>query len=298
MRNVWCSQCGQQIQAQNNETSVVCPYCNTTVNLPASAPVQNDTPPISYAENNSATDNSGYYEAPKAQSSTKKIAIILSIVAVLAVAAVFIFGKKEVPVPFYDEETEKWGYCSMDGEIIVDPEYDRVGTFPENGLAVVAIEEEPDDEYDYYSYKYGFIDEDGEEVVKPKYDRTRGFAENGLAAVAISEETDDGYDEEKWGFIDKDGEEVIKLKYADTYGFAENGLAAVAIKEETDDGYDYKWGFIDEDGEMVIDAEYDDVSNFDKNGIAGVEIEEKDSSGETIYKTYYIDEEGNIIEPK
>ncbi|MBQ6846030.1 MAG: WG repeat-containing protein [Oscillospiraceae bacterium] len=59
-------------------------------------------------------------------------------------------------VPYYDEETEKYGYCTIEGEKKIEPQFDYASSFAENGLAAVKVD-----------YKYGYINEKGE-IIQPK----------------------------------------------------------------------------------------------------------------------------------
>lgn len=105
-----------------------------------------------------------------------------------------------------------YGFINDNGNIVVEPIFNEIGSFRE-GLAYVTVIEEKD-------VKAGYIDTTGKIVIKakyqPSYDKSRDFSE-GLAAVRI-----DG----KFGFINTQGELVISHQYAKTYPFSE-GYAVV-----------------------------------------------------------------------
>jgi hypothetical protein len=68
---------------------------------------------------------------------------------------------------------DKWGFCTPDKKMVVQPKYDDAWSFSE-GLARVKL-----------NGKYGFIDKTGKEIVTPKYDYALYFSE-GLAGVKLN----------------------------------------------------------------------------------------------------------------
>ena len=82
-----------------------------------------------------------------------------------------------------------WGFKDHNGNAVIAPQYDSVGSFSE-GLARVKV-----------NGKWGFVNERGEMVIAPQFDQARLF-QNGHAKVqkgAI------------WGYIDSQGFFVEKL---------------------------------------------------------------------------------------
>jgi len=188
----------------------------------------------------------------------------------------------EYDIGFFDEgiapfqgEHKKYGYIKKNGEIIVDPIYDKAASFSE-GLAVVTKDEQAGfiditgkvvipiqfkDEVGNFKYglakveldnKYGFIDKSGEITVEPIYEDATDF-EEGLAAVKTNN---------KWGFVNSEGEFVIKPQYMNI-GVFYHGLAPVLI--------DGKWGSINKTGEIVVQPQFYDRVYFDENGIGYVD---------------------------
>jgi len=89
------------------------------------------------------------------------------------------YFKMSNEVPLFDKEFEvaksfsinglarvkgkgKWGFINRDGDYIIPPLYDLVGSFSE-GVAAIIIEG-----------KVGFIDEEGKIIIEPKYDLQAG----------------------------------------------------------------------------------------------------------------------------
>ncbi len=89
---------------------------------------------------------------------------------------------------------DKWGYCTPDKKVVIQPKYDRAWPFRED-LARVEL-----------NGKYGFIDRTGREIVPPKYDDAWSFSE-GLARVGIGKRQ--GFFIGKYGFIDRTGRETV-----------------------------------------------------------------------------------------
>lgn len=174
----------------------------------------------------------------------------------------------------FADEDGKWGFVDKKGNVVIEPEWDNVGSF-KDGLAVVVEANEArglarlgfidktgatvidlDDDYDgMLSFNeglagfsegdgWGFMDEKGEEVIRPDddWDRVTSFVDG------YSSFLEDG----EWGLIDKKGERILKSKYENPLFFF-NGLAMVEVDDE---GY----GFIDIHGDEVIEPDYDGVA--------------------------------------
>lgn len=107
---------------------------------------------------------------------------------------------------------EKYGLADTTGTILIEPTYDKLTYFSDNGLALAAKDG-----------KYGYIKRDGTVQIEFQYLEARGFKYD-LAAVQV-----DG----KWGFINENNsfeidpifENVahqfrpIKAKYEPMYSF-------------------------------------------------------------------------------
>lgn len=99
-----------------------------------------------------------------------------------------------------------WGYLDINGNMVIEPQYDDARIFSE-GLAPVEIEG-----------RWGYIDIHGNMVIDLQFEDAGIFSE-GLAAVMVGE---------KWGYIDKNGNMVIEPQYEDA-GYFSEGLAPVEL---------------------------------------------------------------------
>ena len=191
-------------------------------------------------------------------------------------------------------DSYKWGYKSLDGKVLIPPQFDAVYDFMD-GLAWVKLDDkwgiidttgkfivEPQFVYaenfsdglalvlTEWNGKYGFIDQKGKFVIEPIFSSARSFSD-GLAAVMV-----DG----KWGYIDSHGQIVITPKYGDAGDF-NDGLAPIKENDH--------WGYINTDGNFVITPQFDYAKSFSA-GLAPVEVDDKWG---------YIDQKGNFaIQPK
>jgi hypothetical protein len=141
----------------------------------------------------------------------------------------------------------KWGFVkATTGQWVVQPQYDAIGMFEENGLAAVKIDN-----------KWGFIDLDGKQAIPLRFERVSRWAE-GLAAVQENGNP---------GYIDVTGRMVIgPLPYKICSVFSE-GLATIIDKQD-------KAGYIDKAGKVVIEAQYESADSFSE-GLAAVRINGK-----------------------
>lgn len=170
----------------------------------------------------------------------------------------------------------KWGYINMDGEFVIEPQYNSVYTF-NYGAAVVEIDDVPMlinknnevlfcGDLEYFEIergnegmfktklftKYGFINHKGEVIAEPIYYNLGDFSQ-GLC-VALNAPHD--------GFIDKSGEYVIEPIFNDAEDFSE-GFAIV--------WKDGKCGFINTKGEQIVDFIYNGAEDF-SDGMAKVKV--------------------------
>lgn len=149
----------------------------------------------------------------------------------------------------FNNAAYKFGYMSMKGKVVIQPQFDNAKAFQTNGLAIIQ-----------QNNKYGLINSKGKVIVSPKYKRIASFQE-GLASVL-----QDG----KYGFIDKKGKVVIPLQFKDAGAFDASELA-VAKKDK-------HYGFIDKTGIFVIPPIYDyltafgdkEITSFEKEGKYGI----------------------------
>ena len=102
----------------------------------------------------------------------KKIVFLISIMGLLWATCL----QAQELIPY--RKGDKWGFCTPDKKVVVQPKYDGVWKFTE-GLAQVKLND-----------KYGFIDKTGKEIVPPKYDYALYFKlyfHEGLARVKLNE---------------------------------------------------------------------------------------------------------------
>ena len=157
------------------------------------------------------------------------------------------------------EKLYKYGFVDKAGNMVIKQEFDDAGSFTDDGLARVLIDD-----------KWSFIDKNGSFAFDQTFDHVDDFSE-GLASVLS---------EHRWGCIDKNGVFVIDPVYSYVGKFSE-GLAEVQI----DNPIDGLYGFIDKNGDMVIEAKYDWVFDFSE-GLALVSVD--GLSG-------FIDKSGNMV---
>jgi hypothetical protein len=136
--------------------------------------------------------------------------------------------------------SSKWGFIDTSLNIVIEPEYTKVGNFSE-GLVWVMNKERF--LLFVFSVNYGYVNLEGELVIPCRFEHAGNFNE-GLANVTI-----DG----KKGFINKIGEVIIEPKF-EAVGKFSQGLAPVKLQD--------KWGFIDKNNLMVIPPAYDDARSF------------------------------------
>jgi hypothetical protein len=146
---------------------------------------------------------------------------------------------------------DKWGYINTKGEWAIEPSFDEVGFFAENGLAVVQ-----------HGIKYGYIDRKGEWAIKPSFVVAGSFDSAGLAMVGYY--GNNGY---KYSYINTKGKLVAKPFAIHFYDrlpdFSSEGITIVRRGE--------KFGYVNMEGEWLIPPWYEDAGTF-YYGLAGVEI--------------------------
>lgn len=161
-----------------------------------------------------------------------------------------------------DMQNGKWGFLDKSGNIVIDYQYDYVGTFV-NGIAGVVKEG-----------KIGYINTKGEYVIEAQYpyeDNTilRDYS-CGIVRV---------YDGEKSIYFDESGNQVFTLENS-TIGEFNEDLAWVVNNE------DDKRGYVNTKGKIVIDYKYTRANNF-SDGLAKVYTDDEsfefiNSKGKTI----------------
>ena len=130
------------------------------------------------------------------------------------------------------KENGCWGIISLNGEVILAPQFDYIEDFHED-KAVVRMNE-----------KYGVISMKGENIVIPKYDNIFSYRE-GYAIFELDRES---------GCIDVNGNEIIPPEYKSI------GKYGKYFKCEK---YFERFGVVDEHGKVIIDFKYRDLIIFD-----------------------------------
>lgn len=159
----------------------------------------------------------------------------------------------------------KQGFMNRDGEIVIDPIFQRAYPFSD-GLAAVQMQE-----------AWGFIDTTGRVVIEPRFVMV-GFFSEGLAYFRDQRFTD------PWGYIDKTGQVVIEPQF-DTAEQFRNGIARVGFETArsniltriADVGMQCDYRFIDRSGAFVPEpspthyttGEPGELIQFTKNGLVG-----------------------------
>lgn len=204
-------------------------------------------------------------------------------------------------------ETEKWGYASLDGDLIIPAQYEKCYPFSSNGLAVIydgkerqyhfinlkntRLETDPakfkiKDGLGFHvsgfhdnlflveiNEKWGYMNDEGKMLIPAVYDNGNDF-NDGFATVKKGGQ---------WLIIDTKGKEtVLKGNILDVKEFSE-GLAPVRMTDK-------KFGFLDTKGELVIPAQFESVGYF-SDGLAWAKTLDK--------KLGYISESGQwVIKPE
>ncbi len=133
-------------------------------------------------------------------------------------------------IRFYESDefgNKSYGLMDNTGSIIVQPQYQFIGNFSENGLASFKREDN----------KWGYINAKGDIIITPRFDFCGKFF-NEIATVQI---------EDKYGYINEAGEYIIQPKYDETSYFV-NGFAWVKIEDS--------WKLIDMQGSIKGSAIY------------------------------------------
>lgn len=135
---------------------------------------------------------------------------------------------------------EKWGYLSLRGKWIIDPEFDKAYNFLASEEAKVQ-----------QSGKWGIIDRRGRWVVNPRYDDIREFR---------GRDTTFAKKGDKWGIITREGSWLKSPKFDRLGGSRKKRISAQ---------FDGKWGVLNPRGDWIIRPKYDSLSlpaNFTTNG--------------------------------
>ena len=208
---------------------------------------------------------------------------ILYLVGALLLITIGYFGIKKLfgvqsslsQITHYPVKTDKdkrWGFIDLDGNVIIDNEWENEPSVACNGITLV---KNKGGLYEYY-----IVDEKPKKIGE-EYKSATLFCD-GIAIVSK--------ENSPLSLIDKSGKEIAIIKeiggkLVEACNQFNEGLAAY----KNEDGL---WGFINKEGFSVIDAKYNDVNNFSE-GSAKVTITENDK-----VKVAFINPKGEyIIQP-
>lgn len=161
-----------------------------------------------------------------------------------------------------DKNMKKWGYIDEKGEFEIEPNYELVTEFDENGLAKI-----------YSNQKVGLINKEGRVVLPPEYHDVSEIKEEVFTAV----------NEEGYFIFDKSGLKLFETTDYSVIGSSSDGMLPVVKKDEEGNN---KAGYINKKGDVVIDLKYNNAWGF-KNDRALVKVEED--------KYLIIDKEGKEL---
>lgn len=159
----------------------------------------------------------------------------------------------DAPTRFPVQIDGAWGYVDREGELVVEPRFERAKGFYENRAAV------------QIDGAWGYIDTTGAVAIEPRFGSAGRFSE-GLAAVAPEGRGPHGY-------VDPTGEMVIPPDFPVTYESVQDrhfrdGLAPT--QKANPKGQD-PFGFIDREGSWAIEARFRTAQPFGE-GLAAVKI--------------------------
>lgn len=158
-----------------------------------------------------------------------------------------------------------YGYMDLDGDVVIEDQFDDAGFFREGRAPVAAGFNE-----------WGYIDTSGEVVIAKEY-RDAGAFGDGLAPVQV--------DMREWQYIDRDGDTAIAGPFEDATPF-QDGVALVTDGETGDEQ------FIDTEGEPVLAeiTDRDDLCHIEpfRNGLAHALLADPDDGcGAIAVETQY-----------
>ncbi|SDP50747.1 WG repeat-containing protein [Selenomonas ruminantium] len=139
-----------------------------------------------------------------------------------------------------------WKFVHRDGTPVSAEEFEYIGEFSEDGLAVIKQQD-----------KWGYAAASGKIVISCQFDGAKNFS-NGLAAIK---------QQGKWGFVDEQGIIRIKPQYREVFSGYSEGLAAVQSSQGK--------GYIDKRGNLLIPRDSRYIGPF-QNGVAEIhEVKKK-----------------------
>lgn len=157
-------------------------------------------------------------------------------------------------------ENGKWGMADERGRLVIGTEYEEVWNFSDGDLVRAKLND-----------RHGFLDRQGNVRIPFEYEETQHFWSEGLMGARLNG---------KWGFIDRKGNAVIPFEYGRTHYRWSAGLMGVLLNG--------KWGLIDRKGNVVVPIEYQDLKHEWSEGLMGAKMNGKWG---------FIDRENNVVVP-
>ena len=146
---------------------------------------------------------------------------------------------------------DKYGFINREGKFLIEPIFERLGTFDTNGFCSAMIND-----------KWGFLGRNGKWLIDPVFDNIREFDKDGFCPALINNE---------WGIIDRKGKWIVLPEYEALSIFnSEHGFYKATLKD--------MWGIINQQGEWVINPIFDNEVDYDNEGtFFGTNFKEKRS---------------------
>ncbi len=184
----------------------------------------------------------------------------------------------------------KFGYINTQGEMVIEPQFDRALPFA-NGKALVSLG---------WPGPWFLIDASGKKLVALgtysdgldfRY-KNPLFQPHGTPVFvderACFKQEDPKSGKNLYGYMNEQGEVIIPPTYREAGAFSE-GLAAVRLNLESSD--EWQWTFIRTDGSIAMERRFYQIISQFKNGLAHVMVKKSDgTSGEE-----YINHQGETV---
>lgn len=224
-------------------------------------------------------------------------------------------GAPDEPALFPIRDGNQWGFINRDGEVVIEPQWDRAWEFSDGFARVLNTN-------DGTALTFGIVDPNGSNAMYEEFTYLDDLSDGLIAFATGGERLAFGYLPfgASWGYMDVKGNIVIEPQFEDAGAFVD-GMAAVQIDsapgyinnsgefliepgviqdsqyaEQFSDGralvwsHDFVAGYIDEHGELIIEHQFYRASHFSE-GLAAVSFD--------VGEMGYIDLHGNVvIEPR
>ena len=232
----------------------------------------------------------------------RKAVFYLSLLTAAAAVTAYLWPvSRDELIPVYGDDG-KMGYVNTDGRVVIEMQWEAVGSFDECGRARVMFLNTKSPKLAEFRVidrhgnmmpgtwaEIGAFDEHGMAFVFDENDKLGWIGMDGQVIIP-PEELHSSYQldpfsklyrtyrfdssgmlaltrERKWGWLGRDGEWVIKPEWDEVFNFEECGLVRVRKGD--------LWGAINRSGDIVIPIEWDLIDEFNSDGIATVYKREK-----------------------